>query len=174
MESLIWSFMVCKILCGLVWLSIVYYVNVFPCKISNGLVWLYMVLYGRTQLCTIFVLVFWKLLFKKKFKKTLWSVIGYLTGIKQGNSSSLYYVDMFKDDWCTKSFDIFTTWNHKADMLGRLSQTWKKLVCFHDPNSRFSIISAQYPSKNEQFRHSSLINDRLLLWNWQNILDFII
>ena len=24
MESLIWSFMVCKILCGLVWLSIVY------------------------------------------------------------------------------------------------------------------------------------------------------
>ena len=52
MESLIWSFMVCMILCGLVWLSVVYYANVFPCKVSNGLVWLCMVL----QLCTIFVL----------------------------------------------------------------------------------------------------------------------
>ena len=45
------------ILCGLVWLSIVYSSNVFPCKVSNGLVWLCMVLYGLTQLCTIFVLV---------------------------------------------------------------------------------------------------------------------
>ena len=58
MESLIWSFMVCMIVCGLIWLSIVYYANVFPCKVSNGLVWLCMVLYGLTQLCTIFVLVF--------------------------------------------------------------------------------------------------------------------
>ena len=57
MESLILSFMVCMILCGLVWLSVVYYANVFPCKVSNGLVWLCMVLYGLTQLCTIFVLV---------------------------------------------------------------------------------------------------------------------
>ena len=58
MESLIWSFMVCTILCGLVWVSIVYYANVFTCKVSNGFVWLCMVLYGLTQLCTIFVLVF--------------------------------------------------------------------------------------------------------------------
>ena len=57
MESLMWSFMVCLILCGLVWLSEVYYANVFPCKVSNGFVWLFMVLYGLTQLCTIFVLV---------------------------------------------------------------------------------------------------------------------
>ena len=58
MENIIWSFMVCMIVCGLIWLSIVYYANVFPCKVSNGLVWLCMVLYGLTQLCTIFVLVF--------------------------------------------------------------------------------------------------------------------
>ena len=62
MESLIWSFMVCMILCGLVWLSIVYYANVFPCKVSNGLVWLCTVLYGLTQLCTIFVLVKWNMI----------------------------------------------------------------------------------------------------------------
>ena len=41
MESLIWSFMVYKILCGLFWLC--------------------MVFYGHTQLCTIFVLVIFKL-----------------------------------------------------------------------------------------------------------------
>ena len=41
MESLIWPFMVCMILCGLVWLSIVCYANVFPCKVLNGLVWPY-------------------------------------------------------------------------------------------------------------------------------------
>ena len=58
MECLIWSFMVCMILCGLVRFSVVYYSNVFPCKVSNGLIRLYMVLYGLTQLCTIFVLVF--------------------------------------------------------------------------------------------------------------------
>ena len=47
MKSLIWSFMVCMILCGLVWFSIAY-ANVFPCKVSNclvfimyGLVWPY-------------------------------------------------------------------------------------------------------------------------------------
>ena len=34
----------------LVWLSIVYYANIFPCKVSNGLVWLCLVLYGLTQL----------------------------------------------------------------------------------------------------------------------------
>ena len=50
--------MVCMILCGLVWFSIVYFANIFPCKVSNGLVWLCMVLYGLTQLCAIFVLVF--------------------------------------------------------------------------------------------------------------------
>ena len=49
--------MVCMLLCGLFWLSIVQYANVFPCKVSNGLVWLCMVLYDLTQLCTIFVLV---------------------------------------------------------------------------------------------------------------------
>ena len=57
-ESLIWSFMVCTILCGLVRFSIVYYDNVFPCKVSNGLVWLYIILFGLMQLCTIFVLVY--------------------------------------------------------------------------------------------------------------------
>ena len=57
MESLIWSFIVCMILSGLVRFSIVYYANIFPCKVSNGLVWLYMILYGLTQLSTIFVLV---------------------------------------------------------------------------------------------------------------------
>ena len=57
MESLMWSFMVCMILCGIIWFSIVYYANIFPCKVSNGLVWLYMILYGLTQLSTIFVLV---------------------------------------------------------------------------------------------------------------------
>ena len=51
------SDMVCMILCGLVWLSIVYYANVFPCKVSNGLVWLCTDLNSLTQLCTIFVLV---------------------------------------------------------------------------------------------------------------------
>ena len=56
-ESLIWSFMVCMILCGLVRFSIVYFANVFPFKVSNRLVWLYMILFGLTQLCTIFVLV---------------------------------------------------------------------------------------------------------------------
>ena len=57
MENLIWAFMVCMILCALVWFSIVYYANIFPCKVLNGLFWLYMVLYGLTQLCIIFVLV---------------------------------------------------------------------------------------------------------------------
>ena len=52
-----WYFIVCMILCGLIWFSIVYYDNVFPGKVSNGLVWVCMVLYGLTQLCTIFVLV---------------------------------------------------------------------------------------------------------------------
>ena len=57
MESLMWSFMLCMILCGFIWFSIVYYANVFPCKVSNCLVWLCLVLYGLTQLCTFFVLV---------------------------------------------------------------------------------------------------------------------
>ena len=57
MKSLIWYFMVCMILGSLVWVSIVYYTNVFPCKVSNGLVSLCVVLYGLTQRCTIFVLV---------------------------------------------------------------------------------------------------------------------
>ena len=48
--------MVCMILGGLVWFSIVY-ANVFPCVVSNGLVWLCIVLYGLMQLCTIFVFV---------------------------------------------------------------------------------------------------------------------
>ena len=56
MGSPIWSFMVCMILNGLVWFSVVY-ANIFPCKVSNDLVWLCMVLYGLTQLCAIFVLV---------------------------------------------------------------------------------------------------------------------
>ena len=56
MGSLIRSFIVCMMLCGLVWFSKVY-ANVFSCKVSNGLVWLCMVLYHLTQLCTIFVLV---------------------------------------------------------------------------------------------------------------------
>ena len=37
--------MVCMLLCGLVWFSIVHYANVCPCNVSNGLVWL-MVMYG--------------------------------------------------------------------------------------------------------------------------------
>ena len=56
MGSLIRSFIVCMMLCGLVWFSKVY-ANVFSCKVSNGLVWLWVVLYGLTQLCTIFVVL---------------------------------------------------------------------------------------------------------------------
>ena len=37
MESLMWSFMLCMILCGFIWFSIVYYANVFPCEVLNGL-----------------------------------------------------------------------------------------------------------------------------------------
>ena len=45
-------FMVCMILCGLVWFTIFYHANLCPCKVSNGL----------TQLSPIFVLVFLRLL----------------------------------------------------------------------------------------------------------------
>ena len=47
-----------KVLNSLEWSSKVYYSNLFPCKVSNGLIRFYMVFYGLTQLCTIFVLVF--------------------------------------------------------------------------------------------------------------------
>ena len=57
MESLIWSFIVCMILSGLVRSSIVYYANVLPCMVSNDLVRLNRVLYCLKHLCTIFVLV---------------------------------------------------------------------------------------------------------------------
>ena len=58
MESLIWSFMVYIILCGLVWFSIVYYANVFPCKVSYmvlcGYVWYCMVLRSYAQFLSLF------------------------------------------------------------------------------------------------------------------------
>ena len=43
MESRMWSVIVCMILCGLIWFSIVY-AYVFLCKVSNDLVWLRFVL----------------------------------------------------------------------------------------------------------------------------------
>ena len=53
-------------------------------------------------------------------------------------------------------------------------QTWKKFVSFRDPSLEFIIISAKYPTKNQQFRHFTQIDDWFLLQNCQNTLYFII
>ena len=53
-------------------------------------------------------------------------------------------------------------------------QTWKKFFSFRDPSLEFIIISAKYPTKNQQFRHFTQIDDWFLLQNCQNTLYFII
>ena len=53
-------------------------------------------------------------------------------------------------------------------------QTCKKFVSFRDPSLEFIIISAKYPTKNQQFRHFTQIDDWFLLQNCQNTLYFII
>ena len=58
--------------------------------------------------------------------------------------------------------------------LSLLEQTWKKFVSFRDPSLEFIIISAKYPTKNQQFRHFTQIDDWFLLQNCQNTLYFII
>ena len=40
-----------------------------------------------------------------------------------------------------------------------LDQTWKKFVSFRDPSLEFIMISAKYPTKNQQFRHFTQIDD---------------
>ena len=55
-----------------------------------------------------------------------------------------------------------------------LFQTCKKFVSFRDPSLEFIIISAKYPTKNQQFRHFTQIDDWFLLQNCQNTLYFII
>ena len=57
--------------------------------------------------------------------------------------------------------------------LACLLQTWKKFVSFRDPSLEFIIISAKYPTKNQQFRHFTQIDDWFLLQNCQNTLYFI-
>ena len=56
----------------------------------------------------------------------------------------------------------------------RINQTCKKFVSFRDPSLEFIIISAKYPTKNQQFRHFTQIDDWFLLQNCQNTLYFII
>ena len=64
----------------------------------------------------------------------------------------------------------FTVKNHlpeeivwpKTFLLAR-AQTWKKFVHFRDPTLEFSIISAKYPTKTQQYRHITTINDRFFL-----------
>ena len=53
-------------------------------------------------------------------------------------------------------------------------QTCKKFVSFRDPSLEFIIISAKYPTKNQQFRHFTQIDDWFLLQNCQNTLYFFI
>ena len=58
MESLIWSFMACMILCGLVWFSIVYYANVFPFRsqmVLFGYMWSCMALRSYAQFLCLFL-----------------------------------------------------------------------------------------------------------------------
>ena len=105
MESPIWSFMVCMILCGLVRFSIVYNANVFSCKVSNGLVWLYMVLYGRTQLCTIFVLV------TQCLKTSISNVLGHVYPMfavmfAQGLKTCSMFTPYLEAQWVKKQLDF--------------------------------------------------------------------
>ena len=58
--------------------------------------------------------------------------------------------------------------------ISRFLQTCKKFVSFRDPSLEFIIISAKYPTKNQQFRHFTQIDDWFLLQNCQNTLYFII
>ena len=62
----------------------------------------------------------------------------------------------------------------KIECKKQLPQTCKKFVSFRDPSLEFIIISAKYPTKNQQFRHFTQIDDWFLLQNCQNTLYFII
>ena len=61
-----------------------------------------------------------------------------------------------------------------AHLMHAPCQTCKKFVSFRDPSLEFIIISAKYPTKNQQFRHFTQIDDWFLLQNCQNTLYFII